>query len=80
MAHEERDLNRLDVGARRDQVHRHHGAWVIAAARCGEDLLADRAGGAVDGLLAKALTLSELSPQPTEVAPAVRAEDLLERG
>ena len=60
VAHEEDDLDRLDIGAGCDHIHRHDDAGVVAVAEGGQQVLRLRPGGPVGDLPAEVVALAEL--------------------
>ena len=63
LPHEKQDLQRLDVGASGDHVHRDSDARVVRVAEAGDQVFGRVAGGAVGDLLAEVVPLAELLAQ-----------------
>ena len=62
VAHEEHDLDRLDVGAGGDHVDGYDDAGVVAVAERGQQVFGPRPGRLVGDLLAEVVALVELPP------------------
>ncbi len=71
-AQEEQALQRLDVGAGGDHIHRHGDARVVGVAEAGDQVFGLLARGAVGDLLAELVALAELLPDDLDDVFGVR--------